>query len=103
MSARFVSAFDLWFEPAVKCFHLRYSLSYTYIKLWQIITYENDFLKVEIYIALSCEIRINTQFKNTLTNYTKSDILTKRLVLLPVDWDNFFLTIYEAAPYNEKD
>ena len=30
---------------------------------------------------------INTQFKNKLTNYTKSDILTKRLVSLPVDWD----------------
>ena len=32
-------------------------------------------------------MRINTQFKNTLTNHTKSDILTKRLVFLPVDWD----------------
>ena len=26
-------------------------------------------------------------FKNKLTNYTKSEILTKRLMLLPVDWD----------------
>ena len=32
-------------------------------------------------------MRINTQFKNMLTNNSNSDILTKRLVLLPVDWD----------------
>ena len=32
-------------------------------------------------------MRVNTQFKNTLVANTKSDILTKRLGLLPVDWD----------------
>ena len=35
-------------------------------------------------------MRINTQFNqlyNTLTNYTNSDILTKILVLLPIDLD----------------
>ena len=55
--------------------------------LGQIITYEDDFMKAKIYIALNSEIRINTQFKNTLTNYTKSIIKTKNLVLLLVDWD----------------
>ena len=28
----------------------------------------------------------NTQSKNTLINFTKSDSLTKRSVLFPVDW-----------------
>ena len=44
-------------------------------------------MKVEIYIGLISEMRINTQFKNTLANYTKSDILIKTLALLPEDWD----------------
>ena len=47
-------------------------------------TYEEIFVKVEIYIGLNSEMRINTQFESTLTNYTKSDMITKRLVLLPV-------------------
>ena len=42
-------------------------------------------MKVDVYIALNAEMRINTQFENTLANYIESDILTKRLVLLPVD------------------
>ena len=100
--ARFVSNFDLRFEPAAICFYLRYSVSYTCIKLRQIFTYENDFMKIEIYIGLNSELGVNKHFKNVLTNYTKSDILTKRFVLLPVDWDkNGLLHIYEAAPYNE--
>ena len=33
------------------------------------ITYEDDFKKFQIYIALNAKIRINAQFKNTLTNY----------------------------------
>ena len=41
--------------------------------------------KVKLYFALNCEMRSNTLFKNSLTNYTKKDILTKRSVLLPVD------------------
>ena len=44
-------------------------------------------MKLKIYIDLDSEMRINTQFKNKLTNFPKTDILTKRLVLLPVDWD----------------
>ena len=51
------------------------------------ITNENGFMKDEIYISLNSEMRIETQFKNILTNYTKCDILIKRLMLLPVDWD----------------
>ena len=56
-------------------------------------------MKVKIYIALTFKMRINTHFKNTLTNYTKYDLSTKRLVLLPVHWEKWF-TFYEAAPYN---
>ena len=44
-------------------------------------------MKVEIHIGSKYEMRINTRLKNLLTHYTKSDILTKRLVLLHVDWD----------------
>ena len=44
-------------------------------------------MRVKTYIALTSEIRINTQFENTFTNFIKTDITTKRLVLLPVDWD----------------
>ena len=54
--------------------------------LWQSITYENDFKKDKIYIALNSAMRFTTQFKDTLTNYTKSYSLTKKLVLLPVEW-----------------
>ena len=59
-------------------------------------------MNVEIYSALSSDICIKIQFKNTLTDYTKSDILTKRLVLLNVDWDkNELLCIFKAALYDE--
>ena len=40
-------------------------------------TYEDDFMKVDIFIGLSSEKRINAQFRNALTNYTESDIWTK--------------------------
>ena len=43
-------------------------------------------MKVGIHLGLNSEICINTQFKDTLANYSKIDILTKRLALLPVDW-----------------
>ena len=47
-------------------------------------------MKVKIYIDRDSEMRFmhnNTQCKNTLTNYTKYDILAKRLVLLSAAWD----------------
>ena len=44
-------------------------------------------MEVEFYIALTSKMLINTQFKNTRTNHTKSEILTKKLVLRPLDWD----------------
>ena len=46
-------------------------------------------------------MRINTQLKSTSTNHTKSDILTKGSVMLPVDWDKNWFTVYEVAPYDE--
>ena len=57
---------------------------------------------VETDSALNSDICIDKQIKNTSTNYTKSDILTNNLVLLPIDWDKKgLLCIYEAAPYDE--
>ena len=32
-------------------------------------------------------MQINTKFKSTLSNGAKSDLLTKRLVWVPVNWD----------------
>ena len=52
-----------------------------------ILKFQEKLSKVKIYIAFSSEIRLNTHFKSNLTNYTKSDMLTKILVLLPVDWN----------------
>ena len=78
---------DVRFEPAATCLYLRYSVSYIKIKFRHFVTYEDDFIKIKIYINLNLDMRINTLFKNTLTNYNKSDILTKKLVLLPVDFD----------------
>ena len=45
---------------------------YLNLTLWQVITYEDDFIKVEINIALNFEMRNKTKFKNTLASYTKS-------------------------------
>ena len=94
--------FELQFEPAAICFQLRYSVSYTKIELWPIIIYEKDFMKVEIYIGLNCKTGINTQFKNTLKNYVESDIITQRLVLLSVDWDENGLLITERLHLMNK-
>ena len=44
-------------------------------------------MKVGVWIVLISEMRINTQLENTWATNTNSDILTNRLVLLPVDWD----------------
>ena len=44
-------------------------------------------MKVKLYIALNNEMCVNTQLENTLTNYTESNILTQRFVLLRVGWD----------------
>ena len=52
---------------------------------WQVITYEDDFMKFEIHITLVAEMYIKAQFILFLTTYTYSDILTKILVFLPVN------------------
>ena len=96
---RFVSTLYLWFEPAATCLHLRYSVSYAKIKLRQTIFYEGEFLKIKTYIALNYEMRINTQFENTITNYKKY-ILTIKMVL-HVDRDKTRFAVYEAASYVE--
>ena len=44
-------------------------------------------MKVKTYTVLISEKRINTHYKNILIKYTKSDNLTKRLLLLPVGQD----------------
>ena len=63
VSARFVLTFDLQFDPATICPYLRYSVSYRKIKLWQIITFEDNFMNVKTHIALNSEVRITTQFR----------------------------------------
>ena len=44
-------------------------------------------MEIEVYIVLISVMHVKAQFKNTITDFIKSDILTRRLVLLPVDWD----------------
>ena len=44
-------------------------------------------MKFEFSIALNSDMHIYTQLNNTLTNYTKADVLTKILVFLLGDWD----------------
>ena len=39
--------------------------------------------------------------ENSLTDYDKSYILTQRLLLLPVDWDENGLNIFKAAQNEE--
>ena len=73
LSARFVSAFDLRFEPAATCLYLRYSVSCTKFKVWKIVTKEDNFIKVKNYIALLYEMRINTQIKKARTKRQKLD------------------------------
>ena len=53
-------------------------------------------MKAENYVALTSEMRNSTQFKNTLTNYIKSDVVTKRLALLPVEYDTNGLLFTKA-------
>ena len=77
---------------------MRYSVSFAKNKPWQIITYEEHFLKIKIFIDLNSEMSNNTQFKNILTDYIQSDILTKRLVLLPADWDKNSLLFTKQLP-----
>ena len=66
----FTSTLDLWIVPAPTYLYLRYSVYFTKKnKLWQIITYEDNRMKVKIYFALNSKKRSNTFFKNTSTNY----------------------------------
>ena len=59
VSARFIKTFGLRFELAAICFNLRYSAQNTYIKLWQLITSENDFMKVKVYFNLKSDFFIS--------------------------------------------
>ena len=80
---------------------MRYSILYRNIKLWQIITYGEDFINFKSYIVLNSEATLTHSLQNTRASYAMSNILTKRLVL-PVDRNkNGLVTIYEAAPYVE--
>ena len=87
-----VSAFFL-FKLSI-CGLISKGQKYTKIKLWKVITYEHDFLIIKTSIALSYEMRVTTQFNHTSNIYTKSDILTKRLVLLPVDYSISYTKIW---------
>ena len=82
VSARLVSIFPLRFEAAATFLHRRHSVSYTKIKLWQNITYEEDFMLVKIYTALNSEMGISTQFQNTLDQDKNCLLLTKWLHMM---------------------
>ena len=58
-------------------------------------------MKIETYIALNSDKRINTQFKSTQPNYSKSDILKEKISIdaCILGWKWF--TIHEAVSYNE--
>ena len=73
-----MSTFDLRFEPAATCPYLRYLVSYTIIKLWQI-TYEDNFISVKIYIALNSEMRIKTQFKKNFNQLHQIQYIDKNI------------------------
>ena len=78
ISARFVSTFDLRFEPTAMSLPVLFGFIYRN-KVSLIVTNEDVFLKVKIYITLESEMQINTQLRNTLTKYNKSDISTKKI------------------------
>ena len=61
----------------------------TNLILWDIITYEDDFLKFEIYIALSSQMHIKTMFKNKKISIGAYRLGEKKF------------TIYDAPPYDE--
>ena len=70
------------YMPSVSCVFLssfNFSFAVTKNKLRQTNTYEDDFTKVNTYIAFNFEIRIDAQFKNILTNCSRSDILEKNI------------------------
>ena len=60
-------------------------------------TYKDHFMRVKVYIAVSFEMCIKTLFGNTLTNYTKSSILTQRLVLLSADLDKMIYHLQSGS------
>ena len=82
----FFLAFVFRFKPTVTYLYLRYSASYAKNKLWQNITYEEDCIGVNIYIALNSRLHLKTQFKKYL-------IQAKTLVFLPMIWDENGLLI----------
>ena len=72
MCARLGSSFQLQFEHAESCLHLRYSVSYIKIKLLQNISFKGDFNKIKLTAALSFEMRINTK---SITNIIEVSLL----------------------------
>ena len=58
-------------------------------------------MKAETYIALNSDMRINTQFKNTLNNYSKSEIWKKKISVAACRLGWKWFTIHETASSNE--
>ena len=95
--ARFVSTFDLRFEPAATYLYLRYSVSITQNKLWQFFTLKT----------------LSRKLKSTLPEFLRSvstySLKTFELAILnrvnPIylQKDCKWFTIYEAASDNEFD
>ena len=67
------------------------------------ITYKENFMRVKICIALCFEMRIKMKLKkNISTNYTNSYVLSQRLVLLPIDWDEKIYCLQNGSKLYNK-
>ena len=70
-------------------FPLCYLVLYKKFKQWQFVTCKDIFMRVKSCNTLSSEmfIKKRKEKKNTSADYTKTDLLTQRLVVQSVDWD----------------
>ena len=59
-------------------------------------------MKLKLTLALNSEMRVLRKFKNTFTTYTKTNLLEKRLVLLPIDWDTNGLVLIKRLHMMNK-
>ena len=57
------------------------------------ISLKYGFIEVEICFVFGSEMCIKTHSKSTLTNYTKTETFSHRLVLVPGEWDKSYLII----------
>ena len=76
---RFISNFHLLFQPTAIFLQLRYSVSNTKFELSRVITFKDDFMKVNLTIASISELRINTELKKKLKNLYQIRYIDKKI------------------------